>query len=114
MQAIVKALIYLPEHLSATGLLAQQARIHIEHRGYRLLGFVHEWPQALGLLRARAATVIVFARPEHFEPTFEPRIEFVGEDTQNLTRYGTPPPTRHRNERHSEGDSRSRRPRPTN
>lgn len=113
MQAIVKALIYLPDHISATGILAQQARTHIENRGYRLLGFVHTWPEALALVRTRFASVIVFARAEHFEATFEPRIEFVGENTIDLTRYGVPS-TRPRNERHSEGDSRSRRPRPTN
>lgn len=114
MQAIVKALIYLPEHLSATSVLAQQARAHIEYRGYRLLGFVHTWEESLTLLRAKAASVIVFARPEHFEASFTPRIEFVGEDTIDLMQRGTPP-ARHRNERRSEtGDSRSRRPRPTN
>jgi len=113
VQAIVKALIYLPEHISATGILAQQARAHIEFRGYRLLGFVHTWPEALNLVRTRFASVIVFARAEHFEPTFEPRIEFVGENTIDLTQFGAP--ARPRNERHSEtGDSRSRRPRPTN
>jgi len=112
VQAIVKALIYLPQHISATSILAQQARAHIEYRGYRLLGFVHSWEDTLSLLRARTATVIVFARAEHFEASFEPRIEFVGEDTINLMERGAP--RKPRNERHSEGDSRNRRPRPTN
>lgn len=68
MQAIVKALIYLPQHLSATSILAQQARAHIENRGYRNLGFVYTWPEALNLLRARIAGIIVVTRPDDVPP----------------------------------------------
>lgn len=64
MQAIVKALIYLPQHISATSILAQQARAHIENRGYRYLGFVNTWPDALTLLRARLAGIVVVTRPD--------------------------------------------------
>jgi hypothetical protein len=111
VQEIVNAIIYLPSHVKVDSAFAQQCLLHIERRGYQLSSIVHEWKAALRLTRTGAASVIVFARPEHFDPDFEPRIEFVGETTQDLTRYGVTRDHRPRNER---GDSRGRRPRPTN
>lgn len=111
MHEIVNAIIYLPHDIPLDSPLAQQALAHIERRGYQLYSIVHQWCDALRLTRSGAATVIVFARPEHFEPTFTPRIEFVGEDTQNLVRHGA---TRDRNERREGGGGRHRRPRITN
>lgn len=111
VQAITNAIIYLPAHAEPDSIFARLCLAHIERHGYHLISIVREWGAALGMIRSRSASVIVFARPEHFEPDFEPRVEFVGEETTDLVRLGT---TRPRNERHSEGDSRSRRPRPTN
>lgn len=112
MQSIINAIIYLPKHISLDSMFARQALAHIERRGYQLYSVVHEWRDALRLTRAGTASVIVFARPEHFEPDFNPRVEFVGEETTDLVRLGV---TKPRNERQSEaGDSRSRRPRFTN
>lgn len=109
MHEIVNAIIYLPRHIPLDSTFARQALIHIERRGYQLNCIVHEWRDALRLTRAGTASVVVFARPEHFEPDFQPRCEFVGEETQDLTRLGAA--VRPRNER---GDDRSRRPRITN
>ena len=110
MQTLINAIIYLPRHIPIDGMLAQQALAHIERRGYQLFSIVHEWRDALLLVRAGVASVIVFARPEHFEPDFDPRIEFVGETTADLTRQGAV--IRNRNERDG-GDGRHRRPRIT-
>lgn len=110
MHQVINAIIFLPVHVGMASPLAQQALAHIERRGYELYGVVHEWADALRLTRTGAASVIVFARPEHFEPDFDPRIEFVGETTIDLTRHGA---ARLRSERRT-GDPRSRRPRATN
>lgn len=108
MQPVINAIIYLPRHIQLDSLLALQALMHIERRGYQLHSIVHEWHVALHLTRSGAVSVIVFARPEHFEPCFSPRIEFVGEETQDLTRIGAVRPCGERT-----GDGRSRRPRIT-
>ena len=110
MQGITNAIIYLPRHATTDGSFAKLCLAHIERHGYRLISVVREWRAALGMVRSGSATVIVFARPEHFEPDFEPRVEFVGEETTDLVRLGA---TRPRNERQA-GDPRSRRPRITN
>jgi len=110
VQGITNAIIYLPRHATTDGSFAKLCLAHIERHGYRLISVVREWRAALGMVRSGSATVIVFARPEHFEPDFEPRVEFVGEETTDLVRLGA---TRPRNERQA-GDPRSRRPRITN
>lgn len=109
MHEIINAIIYLPRHIPLDSMFARQALAHIERRGYQLYSIVHEWGDALRLTRDGSASVVVFARAEHFEPDFDPRIEFVGEETQDLTRIGKVQPRTERT-----GDSRSRRPRITN
>ena len=111
MHEIVNAIIYLPRHISLDSMFAMQALAHIERRGYQLHSVVHRWCDAIRLTRTGAASVVVFARAEHYEPDFQPRIEFVGEDTIDLTRHGA---VRPRSDRREAGDSRSRRPRITN
>lgn len=108
MHEIVNAIIYLPRHIPVDSMFARQALAHIERRGYQLYSVVHDWRDALRLTRTGVASVVVFARAEHFEPDFEPRVEFVGEDTQNLARAGAAQARHGRT-----GDSRSRRPRIT-
>lgn len=105
--ALINAIIMLPVGAAIDGLYARQCIRHVEKHGYRLAGILlHDWSSALTMLRSEEAEVIVMARAEHFDPDWTPRVEFVGPDTRDLSRYAKP-----RNE--GTGDSRSRRPRIT-
>lgn len=106
ISTIVNALIMLPVGAAIDGVYARQCLRHIERRGYELAGIVHDWSTALTKLRADEAEVVVFARLEHFEPDWTPRIEYVGDETRDLAKPVRPP----RNE--GPGDGRHRRPRP--
>lgn len=83
-QHIVNAIIFLPAGLPLDGDHIRMCVAHIERRGYRLVTVLREWHPVLQMLGAREATVVVFADREHFDPDWEPRVEFCGEDTQNL------------------------------
>lgn len=110
LSTIVNAIILLPASVAIDGAYARQCVTHIERRGYELVGILNDWATALVMLRSNEAEVVVFARQEHFEPDWSPRIEFVGADTRELVRTGH---TRPRNERRTNSDdSRNRRPRP--
>lgn len=100
----------LPVGAAIDGTRAQLCLIHIERRGYQLVGVVHDWATALIKVRAHDAEVVVFADREDFDPEWTPRIEYCGDETQELARFGY---LRHRNEGPSNpGDSRHRRPGP--
>lgn len=109
LSTIVNAIILLPVGAAIDGTRAKLALIHIDRRGYRLVGVVHDWATALVKVRAREAEVVVFADTEDFHPEWTPRIEYVGDETQDIARYGH---VRHRNDGHTDQGGRHRRPRP--
>lgn len=104
---IINAIIMLPVGVAIDSARAKLCLIHIERRGYHLAGVVHDWATALVKVRAQDAEVVVFADPDDFKADWTPRVEYVGDETQDLARYGH---IRHRNE--SPGDGRHRRPGP--
>lgn len=67
-------------------LLAGNCIDHCERRGYTVVTFSSDWIGALKALAAGLASVVVLARHEHFDPSWEPRVEFCGEDTIALRR----------------------------
>lgn len=83
---LLHAIIYIPAHLPVDGIYTRQALDHIQRRGYQFRTIVQDWAQAIKLTRNGSAQVIVFARHEHFEADFVPRIEFVGQTTQDIPR----------------------------
>lgn len=77
-----------------------QCIAHCNHRGYTFAGLARDWPTALKMVRNGLANVIVFARQEHQDPTWEPRVEVCGETTQALFRHGPgPDPVKSRRDR---------------
>lgn len=81
-------------------VFVNQCIAHCTHRGYTFAGLVRDWPTALRMIRAGMASVVVFAREEHQDPDWEPRIEICGETTQQLFRKAPgPDPVEHRRRR---------------
>jgi hypothetical protein len=105
---IVNAIILLPVGAAIDGTRAKLGLLHGERRGYKLVGIVHDWETALIKTRAKEAEVVIIPDPNDFQPDWTPRIEYVGDETQDLARYGH---IRHRNDG-PDGGGRHRRPRP--
>ena len=106
---LIHAIMVLPAGAAIDGTRARLCLTHIERRGYQLVGIVHDWATALIKVNRHEAEVVVFAHPEDFQPDWTPRIEYTGDETQDLVRYGR---IRHRNDPPNAGDSRNRRPGP--
>lgn len=79
-------------------VFVNQGIAHCTRRDYKVAGLVRgNWPAALAMIAAGLASVIVFARREHRDEKWEPRVEYCGEDTQALFRRAPGPdlaPTR--------------------
>jgi hypothetical protein len=73
---------------------------HMHHRGYKVAGLVRgDWEAALAMVAGGEASVIVFARKEHMDEQWEPRVEFCGEETIRLCEApGEAKPPRPRND----------------
>jgi hypothetical protein len=108
VSALVNAVILLPVGAAIDGIRARLGLLHGERRGYKLVGIVHDWETALIKTRAKEAQVVIIPDPADFDPNWTPRVEYVGDETQELARYGR---IRNRNDGPG-GDSRSRRPGP--
>lgn len=112
MTIATKAIIYIPPDVPDSDLHTKQTLMHLERRGYDLACMpLSDWDEVINVLKAKLATVVVFARPEHYAGC-EPRVEFVGEETQRLCRM--PKDGNDRRWLFGKGGSRSRRPRPIN
>jgi hypothetical protein len=86
MTTLIRAIAFLPSG-PIDDVFANQCIAHCAHRGYEVAGLVRgDWPTALSMLAAGLATVVVFARQEHLDAEWEPRVEFCGETTQALFR----------------------------
>lgn len=81
---IINAIILLPAGVAIDSIYARHCIAHIERRGYELVGVVHDWTTALTKVRAQEAEVVVFARRDHFDPDWTPRVEFVGQTSRDL------------------------------
>lgn len=69
----IPAALHLVEHFNA-------CRLHCEAHGYQIAGLVTTtWDDALTMIWARAAGVVVVARREHLPPDREPRVEVAAE-----------------------------------
>lgn len=109
MHTVLYAIIYLPAGVALDSIYARQCMEHVTRHGYELRSIVQSWPAVEQLLCDGSAQVVVFASQEHCDPNRTPRIEFVGDETQDIVRLGRARP---RNELRSEtGDDRHRRPR---
>lgn len=87
---MIRAAVFLPTG-PMSDRFALQGIAHCTHRDYQFSGLVRNWESALAMLHDGLVSVIVFARPEHWDETWEPRIEFCGEVTQALFRQAPGP-----------------------
>jgi hypothetical protein len=76
LSTIVHALIYLPPGHTIDSHFAQICLAHIEDHGYKLAAVVHSYTDVMRAFATGLATVAVFARREHWDPEWEPRVEF--------------------------------------
>jgi hypothetical protein len=76
----------MPDGVDQHGVMAENCLAHCDRRGYTVTMVAHDWDGALQALGAGLATVVVLARREHFDPTWKPRLEFVGQQTRDLHR----------------------------
>lgn len=83
---MTRAIILMPDGVDQHGVMAENCLDHCERRGYRVTMVAHDWEGALQALGAGLATVVVLARREHFDPSWKPRLEFVGQQTRDLRR----------------------------
>lgn len=81
------AVIFVPATSGATQFAAA-CLDYCKSRGYQVLGVVTGDGDALfDMLRARQANVVVMARPEHRDPAWEPRLEFVSNAATAAAKY---------------------------
>jgi hypothetical protein len=99
----INAIIVLPPRTLITSHYGQQCLTHIQNRGYHLLTVTHAWQDVLAVMGAHLADVAVFARREHMDPSWAPRVEFVGQTTRDLRAH-----LLQRNAGHHGGDRRPR------
>ena len=105
------AIMMLPDGVTIDSTYARHCLLHIERRGYELVGIVHDWDTAKAQMRDDKAEVVVFAREEHFGSDWTPRVEFVGEETRDIPSFDSI--NKPRNERPQPGgEGRNRRPGP--
>jgi hypothetical protein len=93
--APVRAVIFVPE----SGDIVATARCleHCQSRGYDVAGVVRgDWPAVVDMVRDSVAAVVIASRREHIDPTWTPRIEFVGDDPPAAAPAGRMPPRRRR------------------
>lgn len=84
---MTSAIILVPADVGGNEeLLAGNCIDHCERRGYTVVTFASDWTGTLKALRAGLATVVVLGRREHFDPSWEPRVEFCGDETIALRR----------------------------
>jgi hypothetical protein len=106
---LTRAILFVPQGIALDSIYVREGMEHIARHGYELVTLVHDWDVVLQLMGLRRVDVVVFARKEHRDPDWKPRVEYVGEETQDLVRLGRHRP---RNEGPSNtGDGRHRRPR---
>lgn len=90
---MIFAIAFVPAEELDLLVYVNQIVAHCSHRGYKFSGLARDWPTALKMMRGGMASVVVFARQEHQDPNWEPRIEICGEDTQELFRKAPGPET---------------------
>lgn len=74
------AVIFVPA-IAAYATFAAACFNHCAAQGYDVLGVPvpGDWPAAANALKTGTATVLVVARPDHLDPTREPRVEIAGQ-----------------------------------
>jgi hypothetical protein len=105
---MITAILFVPAGVALDSIYVREGMEHLARHGYNLLTFASDWAVVLQLIALGRADVVVFARKEHRDPDWTPRVEYVGEETQEIIRLGR---SRPRNQRSEEGDGRNRRPR---
>lgn len=106
---MTSAILFVPQGIALDSIYVREGMEHIARHGYELLTLANDWNVVLQLMGLGRVEVVVFARKEHRHPDWTPRVEYVGEETQELVRLGRHRP---RNDGPSKtGDGRHRRPR---
>lgn len=75
---VINAVIFVPEaeHL----VYIAQCTEYCQNQGYQIAGVIRDdWRATVAMLSTGLATIIIMARPDHFDPAWEPRVEFVSD-----------------------------------
>lgn len=75
----IKAAVFAPEEEIQNALLITRCLEHITAQGYVFDSIVSDWQQLLSMLREKTVQVVVYARPDHIDPSWTPRFELAGE-----------------------------------
>lgn len=79
-QQLLHAIAYLPPGVPIGGPLAAVCRNYAERQGYALTGVAHTYEDILAMFAAGSIQIAIFARREHWNPLWLPRIEFATND----------------------------------
>lgn len=100
-----RAVIFVPQGNPNDSHFADLCLGHIEEHHYRFFTVAWNWNTVLAMFAQDLADVCVMARREHLDPSWTPRVEFVGDDND-----GRPRPRPKSGQRNA-GRNRDRRPR---
>lgn len=94
MTTKIMAAIFAPEEEIKNAALITRCLEHITRQGYVFDSIVSDWQQLMNMLRAKTVQVVVYARPEHIDPSWTPRFELAEEGpdlSATATAEGVPP-----------------------
>lgn len=72
-ETVTSAVIFIPA--GQLDLYASTCSNYCLAKGYHVASLVHDWRGVIDVLQSGRATVIVVARLDHIDPTWEPRVE---------------------------------------
>jgi len=91
----LKAAVFMPEEEISNVALISRCLDHISKSGYTFDSIVTDWQQLMTMLRERTVQIVVYARPDHIDPSWTPRFELAGEGPGSIavtdTAEGVPP-----------------------
>src|SRR5690349_24628589 len=89
----IRAAIFMPEEELSNAALISPCFGTIAKRGYAFDSIVSDWEQLMTMLREQLIQVVVYARPEHIDPSWLPRFE-LAEHGPNAAADPEPPVSR--------------------
>lgn len=88
---MITAVVYVPPDLPRDGHWADLGEQYIARRGYTFIDVYRTKADIMQVLRNGTATLVVFARRSHWDPTWQVPAEFVDEETRRLPPLLPPP-----------------------
>jgi hypothetical protein len=78
--SVTKAVIFMPEEERSNIAMINRCFGKIARQGYVFDSIVSDWTVLMGMLRRKDVHVVVYARPDHIDPTWLPRFELADEE----------------------------------